>query len=58
MLGEQERRKEVPAKKAAVNKGSIAGNKRGRDQTPSVLDTSSGKPEEEQVLTGLAKRRK
>jgi hypothetical protein len=57
-LGEQERRKEVPAKKAAVNKGSIAGNKRGRDQTPSVLDTSSGKPEEEQVLTGLAKRRK
>eukprot|EP00243_Klebsormidium_subtile_P004057 TRINITY_DN17833_c0_g1_i1.p1 TRINITY_DN17833_c0_g1~~TRINITY_DN17833_c0_g1_i1.p1 ORF type:complete len:243 (-),score=24.76 TRINITY_DN17833_c0_g1_i1:284-1012(-) len=50
--------KELSAKKADAKKGPLAGSKRSREQPLTVINTSNGRPEEEEVLTGLAKRRK
>ncbi|GAQ81389.1 hypothetical protein KFL_000790140 [Klebsormidium nitens] len=50
--------KNLLVKKADAKKGPPAGSKRSREQPLTVINTSNGKPEEEEVLTGLAKRRK
>lgn len=54
----QAKAKEGLVKKADAKKSPLAGSKRSREQPLTVINTSNGKPEVEEVLTGLAKRRK